>query len=78
MRGLKTSSLPVLVQQDILNQHSQLAAIKTNDEEAHGLVQTAFVSGYTPIMDSPHPVSHQFFKCCYFYRPQKMTNTLKM
>lgn len=79
MRGLKTSSLPVLVQQDILNQHSQLAAIKTNDEEAHGLVQTAFVSGYTTILWIALTLSlTSSLSAVIFIRPQKIINTLKM
>jgi fucose permease len=47
---LKASSIPSHIQQEILAQRSQLADIKTEDQNAHRLVQEAFIVGYKAIV----------------------------
>lgn len=47
---LKSSAIPLTVQQEIINQHSLLADIKTNNESAHYLIQESFVAGYKVIV----------------------------
>ncbi len=46
IEGLKTSSISSTIRQEILNQSAQLADIKTQDENAHRLVQESFIAGY--------------------------------
>ena len=44
--GLKTSSIPSATRQEILNQSSQFADIKTHDKNTQRLVQDSFIAGY--------------------------------
>lgn len=47
---LQTSAISLTVQQEIIDQRSQLAGIKTNDERIHQMVQESFVAGYKVIV----------------------------
>ncbi len=50
LKGLQASALPVTTQQQIFNQRSQLAGIKTNDKNIRQLVQQSFVTGFEVIV----------------------------
>jgi hypothetical protein len=50
MQGIKTNSIPTAIQQEIINQRSQLADIKTNNEYAHRLIQESFIAGYKAVL----------------------------
>lgn len=50
LERLKTSSIPITIQREIVHQRSLLAGIKTNDESAHQLIQESFVTGYKVIL----------------------------
>lgn len=50
MKGLKTYSIPIAIQHEIINQRSQLADIKTNNQYAQRLVQESFVVGYKAVL----------------------------
>jgi EmrB/QacA subfamily drug resistance transporter len=43
---LEKSSIPTTVQQEIFQQRTQLANIKTDNEDAHQIIQTSFVEGF--------------------------------
>jgi EmrB/QacA subfamily drug resistance transporter len=50
MQGLSTSSIPTDIQQEIINQRSRLADIKTNNEYAQRLIQESFVFGFKGVV----------------------------
>lgn len=50
IKGVKTYSIPTAIQQEIINQRSQLADIKTKNEYAQRLVQESFIAGYKTIL----------------------------
>lgn len=47
---LKTSTIPITIQHEIVDQRSLLAAIKTNDESARQLIQKSFITGYKVVL----------------------------
>lgn len=47
---LNASSIPTATKQEIIKQRSQLANIKTNDENIQRLVQESFVAGYQVVL----------------------------
>jgi len=49
MKGLNTNSIPIAIQQQIINQRSQLADIKVNNEYAHRLIQESFIVGFKAV-----------------------------
>lgn len=49
-KRLHNSALPVTVKQEIFNQRSQLANIKTNDLSAQQLIKESFVVGYEVVL----------------------------
>lgn len=50
VKNFKASRTPLNIQQGVLEQQSQLAAIKTNDAGAHQIIENAFVTGYKIII----------------------------
>lgn len=50
VKRLNTSTLPVTMQQDILNQRSLLADIKINDVNAQKIIHESFIKGYETIL----------------------------
>jgi EmrB/QacA subfamily drug resistance transporter len=50
LEGLNKTPIPTAIKQEINSQRSQLANIKTNDENIHRIIQTSFVAGYEVIL----------------------------
>jgi EmrB/QacA subfamily drug resistance transporter len=49
-KRLKSSTIPVTMQDNIIKQQSLLANIKTNDERAQQIIQQSFLSGYKVVL----------------------------
>jgi EmrB/QacA subfamily drug resistance transporter len=50
IKNIKTDSIPIAIQQEIINQRSQFAGIKTTNEYAQRLIQESFIVGYKTIL----------------------------
>lgn len=49
-KQLKTSAIPMAIQDDIINQRPQLAGIKTTDTHAQQIIRKSFITGFTTII----------------------------